>query len=148
MRKRSQRIQPIRKLAAHHEKDAARELGQALRTLETHKQQLEQLLRYRQEYALQMTSRGSQGISAARLQEYQAFMETLDQNIANQEAHILEAEQVCRELRAVWQQRHGRTDSLGKAITRLEKHEATGERRREQREADELSGRIRREPTT
>ncbi len=146
MRKRSRRIQPIRKLAAHHEQDAARELGQALRLLEDHKRQLEQLLRYRQEYALQMARDGSAGISAARLHEYQAFMETLDQNIAAQEARIREAEQICRQLRSVWQQRHGRTGSLDKAITRLEKTEAVGEKRREQRESDEFAARGRRGP--
>lgn len=148
MRKRSKRMQPIRNLAAHHEEDAARELGQALHTLETHRQQLQQLLRYRQEYALQMTQHGAQGISAVRLREYQTFMENLDQNIATQEAHIVEIEQACRVLRANWQQRHGRTDSLGKAIAQFEKSEAREERRREQRETDEFAGRARREPTT
>ncbi len=141
MARRSRRLRPIHRLAAGRENDAARALGLAQRELAAGREQLRQLTRYREEYVADMTRRGRDGISAARLREYQAFLDQLDAAIRIQCQRLQELEARCHDRRHQWHDRHRDSQVLEKVMARIAREERKAEARKEQRETDDFAGR-------
>ena len=137
MMKKSERMQPIRKLAADREQDAVKALGQSQRALNEHEQKLEQLKNYRAEYAKLFQQHGTQGMDGAQLQAYQTFIAQIDVAIHQQRQMIEFANEDCAEKRQDWQQTHTRTQVMDKAIDRFKQAEQKQEHKRQQKEADD-----------
>ena len=139
MMKKSERMQPIRKLVADREQDAMKALGQSQRALTEHEQKLEQLKTYRAEYAKLFQQHGAKGMDGAQLQAYQTFIAQIDAAIRQQRKMIEFANEDCAEKRQDWQQTHTRTQVMDKAIERFKHTEQKQEQKRQQKEADDHS---------
>lgn len=128
---------PIKKIAADHEHEAVKELGQSQRALSEHEMKLQQLKDYRTEYARLFQEHGSRGMDGSQLQAYQTFLAQLDTGIRQQMERIQYVEAECVEKRQVWQQRHTRTEALGKTVERFKQTENKLEDKKQQREMDD-----------
>lgn len=137
--KKSDRMMPIKQIAADHEQEAITQLGQTQRALSEHEMKLEQLKNYRIEYAKIFQEHGSRGMDGSQLQAYQGFLAQLDTAIRQQIDLIKHVEGECDEKRQVWQQRHTRTEVLGKTIERFQQAESTQAAKQQQREMDDRS---------
>ncbi len=137
--KKSDRMIPIKQIAADHEQAAVNELGQSQRALSEHEMKLEQLKNYRAEYAKLFQEHGSRGMDGSQLQAYQTFLSQLDTAIRQQIDMIAHVEGECMAKRDVWQARHTRTEALGKTVERFQNAERKQEDKQEQREMDDHS---------
>jgi len=138
MKKKSERIKPIRKLAQHHEDHAANDLGQSQQRLQNCRTRLNELTGFRLEYTQQFNQAGQSGISGRQLNAFQQFMSTLDEAIRRQHQLIADAENHYQQQNRQWQDMHRRTQVLDKTIQRITAQENSAQQRREQREQDEI----------
>lgn len=136
---RSKRMQPVLRIAAMRERDAARELGNAQRMLQEQEGRLAELRAYQAEYARDFQVQGSAGISAARFQEYQRFMASLNQAIEQQQQVVQNAVRVYAQKQQFWQQAYGKSKSLDKVMERYCTQEQYEQGQREQKAADEMA---------
>lgn len=137
--KKSERLEPVKQIAANHEQDAATALGQSQRVLTEHELKLQQLKLYREEYAKLFQEHGSRGMDGSQLQAYQTFIAQLDQGIKQQQEMIIRANTERDGKREEWQLRHTRTQALDKTVDRLKQSEQRQEDNKEQRELDDNS---------
>ena len=135
--KKSERMIPIKQIAADHEQEAVKELGQSQRALTEHEMKLEQLINYRAEYYKMFQQHGSRGMDGSQLQAYQGFLAQLDMAITSQRDMIQNVAVQRDEKRQVWQQRHTRTEALGKTVERYQLTEQKQQAKQEQRETDD-----------
>ncbi|MDH5408525.1 MAG: flagellar export protein FliJ [Gammaproteobacteria bacterium] len=135
--KKSERLEPIKEIAANHERDAAHALGQSQATLNEHEMKLQQLKEYRAEYARLFQEHGNRGMDGSQLQAYQTFISQIDLAI-EQQRHMIEHANIDRnDKRDEWQTRHSRTQALDKTVQKFRQTEQTQENKREQREQDD-----------
>ncbi len=142
----SKRMQPIARLAAERERDAARELVVSRRELEVHRGRLRELCGYRDEYGRRLNEAGVQGIDAAQLRDYRSFLTRLNEAIVEQERLGVVAQRDWEVCTARWQGTRTRTKALDKVVERLRHDEDRRECRREQGESDERAQRRRSDP--
>jgi len=136
---RSKRMQPVQRIAEMRERDAARELGNAQRVLQEQEGRLAELRAYQAEYARNFETLGSAGISAARFQEYQRFMASLNQAIEQQQVVVQNAIRACNQRKQLWQQAYGKSKSLDKVVERYCEQEQYEQGQREQKAVDEMA---------
>ncbi len=134
---RSKRMKPVKEVAEHREQDAARALGREQDRLAAERGKLQQLIAYRDEYALSFESRGGKGVNARELQNFRAFLGRLNAAIEQQGKVVAQAEQACEAQRRQWLQRRSRSQALGKVMDRYHRDEARERERREQAASDE-----------
>lgn len=135
--KKSERMLPIKQIAADHEQEAVKDLGRSQSALSEHEMKLEQLKNYRAEYARLFQEHGSRGMDGSRLRAYQSFLAQLDMAIRAQHDMIQHIVGECEQKRQVWRQRHTRTQALGKTVERFQHAERGQQDKQEQREADD-----------
>ncbi|RRQ20920.1 flagellar export protein FliJ [Thiohalobacter thiocyanaticus] len=136
---RSKRIKPVVDVAERREQEQARRLGAAQRELEQQRQQLDQLIQYRDEYARQFENAGNTGLSVARLQDYRVFLARLNQAIDQQRQRISQSEQACEQQRQHWLASRTRAQALDKVADRYREEENQAQERRDQTESDEFA---------
>ncbi len=139
-------MQPIARLAAERERNAARELAASRRELEAHRDRFRELCGYRDEYARRFREAGVRGIDAVQLRDYRSFLVRLHEAIAEQERLVMAAQRDWETYTARWQGTRIRTKALDKVVERLQHDEDRRERRREQGESDEHAQRRRPDP--
>ncbi len=140
--KRSERLQAIIRLVAHHELSVARQLGLCQHQLADSRRRLAELLDYRAEYQQQFGERASR--NGFRLGDFRAFFDKLDLAIAQQRRVVENATRQWEESRRQWLSVHRRHETLSNAAERMSMEERQEERRREQKSADDQS--LRRRP--
>ena len=136
---RSQRLDPVRKLAENKERDAARHMGECLRELEEHKKRLDELSHYRDEYSRRVTESGKSGIGIAQLNDYRRFLSQLNTAIVHQRKKITEVEREYLQRKSKWTGCHSRTQVLDKVASRYRAEEHKLAERVEQKVNDEKS---------
>lgn len=134
---RSERLNPVIKIAENKERDAARYMGECLRELEEHKKRLDELSLYRDEYSRKYTEVGKTGIGVTQLNDYRRFISQLNQAIVHQRQKIIEAEHEYQQRKTNWSDCHSRTKVLDKVATRYRTEEHKMEDRKEQKMVDE-----------
>ncbi len=139
-------MQPIARLAAERERNAARELGASRRELEAHRGRFRELCGYRDEYARRLREAGVRGIDAVQLRDYRSFLTRLHEAIAEQERLVMAAQRDWEAYTARWRGTRIRTKALDKVVERLQHDEDRRERCREQGESDEHAQRRRPDP--
>jgi len=137
----SKRLKPVHRVAESREQTAAREMGDSQRYVHAQEDRLEELRRYHTEYLERFHSAAKQGMSAMQLQEYRAFLAKLERAIREQESIITDGRNVHQLNKDNWQQKHVRTQALGKVIDRYKQSENHAQDQREQKEADDRSQR-------
>ncbi|MGN6388862.1 MAG: flagellar export protein FliJ [Burkholderiaceae bacterium] len=128
-------------LAGTESDDAAKRLGQAVRTGEEAEQKLALLVQYRDDYAARLQNGMGAGLPAADYRNYQSFIGKLDQAIDGQRRVVEQAQQRVGAERAAWQACERKRLSYGTLADRAQQREAVREQRRDQKQTDELAAR-------
>lgn len=138
---RSKRLEVVLSLEERQEQEALERLGEARKQVEAHREQVENLERYQQEYRDQIRASQQGVVPVARLQAWQAFIAQLDQVIAQQQRQLQQAEQVFEARRREWQQAWERRRGMEKYIESCRQQEQREQDLRDQKLADEAAGR-------
>jgi flagellar FliJ protein len=137
---RSDKLKPAARVAESRERTAARALGASQQRLAESEAKLEELYRYRDEYARRLAS-ASGGLDAGQLADFRAFLTRLNEAITYQEARVHEAQAQREQSRGTWVHTRRKADAIGKVMTRCIDQERREEDRREQKDTDERSQR-------
>jgi len=135
----SKRLNPIKKLADNKEKTAAQNLGQSLEQRKQHQTQLEQLINYRTEYLLSMSSKTAEGMSGDRLHQYHQFLKKLDSVIEQQQLTVEKSQLNVSKCQNKWQSDNSRATAIGKAMHSLRAKEVKAADKKESAQVDEMS---------
>ena len=138
-RKRSERLDPVRKVAGMDEQDASRELAHSQQVLAEQEGRLEQLRNYRDEYRRMLSGGGGQAVDPRRLRDQRAFLARLDEVIDQQEQVVQKSLEQYEQQRSGWVEARSRVNALGQAADRYRRDEQRQADRREQREQDDLA---------
>ncbi len=139
--KRSDRLQPVARLAQDREQQAGRLLGERRQLLQQYRQQLQELESYREEYLQRLQQAARNGIGAITLRHYQSFVGKLSEAIMQQQRIAEEAQQGVEEARNAWFQSRNRTKMVDSVMVNARTEEQRQELRSEQRESDERAQR-------
>ena len=137
----SKRLKPVQRVAESREQKAARHMGHSRKTLLEEEVKLNQLKQYHQEYLERFEVAARNGISAAQLQEYRAFLSKLDGAIKQQQEVVQASMRVHSTSKDNWRLKHTRTQALNKAVNRFKKQERAAADRNEQKACDERNQR-------
>jgi len=129
-------------LARSSTDDAARALGELTARRQHAARQLDMLRDYRQDYLQRLQSAMQGGLAAADCHNYQRFIATLDDAIAQQVAALDRAEAQLTDGRLAWQREKRKLNSYDALLTREQRAQAVLETRREQRVTDEHGARL------
>ncbi len=140
----SDRLKPVQRVAQNKEREAAKSFGDSRRKLQEEEQKLEQLRLFEQEYQNRFEAASRGGMSAGQLQEYQGFIAKLHLTIKEQENVVEQCRKFSGDMKQHWQEKHTRTEAIGKVMGRFEKEEHQERERMEQKLSDEFSNRARR----
>ena len=139
---RARRLQPARDVAEQRERDAAVELARARQTLAELQRQVDELNRFRIEYAERLCTRpGGELQSALLLKDGHCFLARLDIGIEQAERQLVEQRRLCEARQTQWIACRVRTRAIGKLAERHLARESRVEARIEQRDQDEVAAR-------
>lgn len=143
MADRSERIQPVARLADNRESRAAKELAEAQQRLEQQHQQLTNLHGYKQEYEQALQTAGRQGLRGQQVRDFHRFLIQVDQAIAGQQQVVERAEAEVEQARRKWLAARTETRRIETLQSWYAEEEVQREQRQEQKETDERAGRPR-----
>ena len=137
----SKRFKPVLRVAESHERNAAHQFGDSQRHTQEQEAKLDELRHYHDEYLERFNTVSRNGINAAQLREYQAFLAKLDLAIKEQEAVVQASSENQSIKKEAWQQKHVRSKVLDKVMQRYKTEEKHVAEKREQKEADDKNQR-------
>lgn len=136
-KKRSQRLEPVVKLAENEEQQAALALGDAQSSLAQAEERLEELRSYREEYINRFHANGAVGMSAVQMGDYRLFLSNLSRAIEQQTELVEQAAAVVEQQRQQWFSQRGKVKVLDNVVSRYQADEQRVLEKKEQREQDE-----------
>ncbi len=136
---RSQRLQPIQKLADNKEKVAAQVLGKSVEHRQGQLDKLSQLNCYRAEYVESMTKKTLQGMSGDQLQQYHQFLNKIDTAIEQQKSAVEQSAVDLSLSQNEWQSNNSRASAITKVVKNLKADELKERNKRETIQVDEMS---------
>jgi len=135
-------IQILINLSSQQSEAAATRLGLANKTRTEAQQKLSMLEEYRNEYAEQLQTQLSQGLSSAGYNNFKQFIATLDQTI-NQHKHVVQNSLILVEKHRIdWQASERKRLSYSTLTKRAETALRHQENKRDQKQTDEHASRI------
>ena len=135
--KSSRRLGPVAKLAKQRERNAASHLGDSLRQADLQQKQMDDLINYRDEYVAGFKAACKAGLSSVQLRDYQVFLSRLDSAILQQQQKLVASRQNCQQSQAKWQDEHGHSKMIDKAVEKRRQAENRRQDELEQREQDD-----------
>ena len=138
----SDRFKPVLKVAENREASAARKFGNSRKQQHEEEAKLKNLRDYHAEYLARFHQSASAGINASQLREYQAFIKKLEAAIYEQEEVVRKSQQNTSEHKQQWTEKHIRTQSMDKAMSRIVATEQKQRDAQEQKASDEVAQRI------
>ena len=133
----SERFKAVQRVNDFHEQNAARELGSHTQQFVAHQKRLEDLILYQIEYGRNFLDQGQAGMSATKLQDYQAFMANLTKAIEQQRLIIKQFEAENERLKRQWMATHQRSQAIDGVVAKLVVQENNVEDKRLQKELDD-----------
>ena len=121
---------------------ATQRLGRLTRERDEVKQQLDALVAYRDEYHARFTESARSGMAAGNMRNFQAFIDTLDAAIAQQQRLLEQAATRLETAKPEWRRQKQKLGSYEVLQARSDAVEASKAARREQRDADEHAARV------
>ncbi len=140
--KRSQRLEPVVRVAENREQQAARSLGDSQLALNQAQQRLDELENYRKEYIQRFHTTGATGMSAVQMGDYRLFLSNLSRAIEQQIGLVKQAAVTVEQQRQQWFSRRGKVKMLGNVVSRFQTEEQRVADRKEQLEQDERAQRM------
>lgn len=137
--KRSNRLEPVVKVAEDREQQAAQALGDSQLALTQASKRQAELENYRQEYTNRFHREGAVGMSAVQMVDYRTFLANLDRAIAEQVLLVQQAASMVDQQRQAWFNRRGKVKMLGNVVARYQADEQRDADRKEQGDQDERS---------
>ena len=128
-------------LASKESDAAAKLLGIALKNSEEASQKLDLLMQYRNDYALRYQANLENGISTTHFNNFQMFMQKLDQAIAGQQNVVNDARGRAEQARIAWIACEQKKMSFVTLSDRANKESAKRELWRDQKQNDEYAAR-------
>ncbi len=136
-RNRLKRMRKLADLARSEERRVCEEMGRAQRQLNEHEERLDELEAYRRDYSDKFRPGGH--LSPARWQDYQHFLQRIDDAVVEQRSQI-EAGKAARDAhRRRWLIRRQKLESIERVVERFRKDEDERAERRQQRTLDEIA---------
>ncbi len=129
---RSDRLQPVARLADKQQESAARALGEARQSQQSEEQRLQELLVYREEYVVDFQRRGRAGLTGVDLQRFQQFLGQIDKAIEQQHQRIRGALVQVEQRTGQWQQRATKAKAINNAVGQFAQAESLQADKREQ----------------
>lgn len=136
---RTQRLQPLLKIAERKQQDTAIGVAKARKRLHHYEQKLHQLISFRDDYHNRLQELSAQQQQASSLNEFYRFMRQLDAGIAGLKRQILQQQQQNRLDESSWREAKRKVDSLDRLINVLKLQESNYLLELEQNELDEHS---------
>lgn len=143
---RSKRLQPVQRVAASRENDAAIKMGESRQQLADQEARLDELKNYRNQYAAQFSTRGHTGLDVMQINDYRAFLARLTAAIQQQELLIEQYRSQHHQNQFHWQDVRRHTQAIDKLIARFRDDEQRQQLKREQQALDEHAARLHRRP--
>jgi flagellar FliJ protein len=139
--KRVERLDVVQQVATRNERDVASRLGEAERTAIDAEQKLVALERYRNEYEIQLASKGAAGTDISGVREFQAFLARLGDALVAQRQVLAQARAKRDEMLGEWRQAAQKAKVVETLAERWQDEARRDDDRRTQRESDELAQR-------
>ncbi|MDH3389949.1 MAG: flagellar export protein FliJ [Gammaproteobacteria bacterium] len=137
---RTQRLRPVVQHNDKKEKSALQEVARSQGVLEIEQGRLTRLQDYKLEY-LQKKKYDIGVFTPIELQEFNRFMQQLDQTIARQMELVQIRQRELEQKRDLWQASRIDARKMHKVVEKLQRQEVTEQERREQKALDEFSQR-------
>ncbi len=123
MKKKSARLKPVREMAENNVKQAVSEMVSAKNSHQTHEQKLQELISYRLEYIEQFQFRAKKGMQSSQLQQYQRFINQLDDAIQHQRVTVLQSGKILDDRKNHWRNKDSHKRAINKAVNRFKRKE-------------------------
>ena len=137
--KRSDRLEPVVRVAKNQKQQAASALGEAQTALTQAESRLAEFKAYREEYIRRFHEAGSLGMGAVQMEDYRKFLHNLSLAIDQQEDVVIQNIRVVEERRQQWFAMRGKAQMLDQVVNRYQNEEQRDLDRKEQGEQDERS---------
>ena len=137
---RTQRLRPVVQHTDKKEQQALQEVAQSQGLLEIEQTKLAQLKQYKQEY-LQKKQQDIGVFSPIELQEFNRFLQQLEETIARQKEVVELRRQEFERKREIWQATRIDSKVMHKVVDKLKQQENAELERREQKAMDEFAQR-------
>jgi len=138
-KKKSQRIEPVNKLAEKKEQEAAAEFGACNSQLQSMQNQLRKLYQYRDDYNRQFSQSTNQGMGSSRLQDYLRFINNINHSVDKVLEQINKKTEECKKKRLFWLEQHQQVKKYAKVKEHYLVEELKAENKIEQKQSDEFS---------
>lgn len=135
----SQRMQPVNRLAEKQEQESAMVYSQCLSKVQELEHQLQKLYSYRDGYNQQMTQLSSQGVGSHRLQDTLMFMSNLNKSIDSILMQIQQQKVVCEKKKSDWMVTHNKKRIYNKVTEKYSHQEQVIRDKNEQKLMDEYN---------
>jgi flagellar FliJ protein len=132
-------LQPVIDLMQTRTDEATRHLAQLIAAEQNARNKFEMLQQYRDEYALRFQQAIRQGIDRREWQNYQDFLQRLDEAITQQSQNVKQQEQHTLTGQQHWQQQRTKLKALDTLSERHRAKQITLELRYEQKMQDEFA---------
>ena len=133
----SARLQPISRIRKQQEENAGRLHGESIRQSEQQKNQLSELISYRDQYSKTFRLAGESGLTAVQMLEYRLFISRLDDAIAQQEQHVINGQNKCAASQNEWMTKRNKRKMIDKIVESRQSAEGKELQRKEQKELED-----------
>ena len=137
MKRASQRLQTVLKLAKLREQAAAQKLAESTRNYELQLQQQQQFHHYQLEYNSQYKEFEQVPVHALRLENYQRFYENLQDAKEGVQERVMLSDSQREQARFNWQQQYAKQKNMSKLIDKKKQQEEREDEQKSQREQDD-----------
>lgn len=134
---RSRKLDPVIDMARKATESELGKLGQTNALLQQAENQLDDLLRYRDEYLARFREDDPMLMSARKALDLRGFLAQLDQAIHAQQLQVNQSRQLVDRQQQNWQQARNKEQALDSLMDRYRADEQRRQQRLEQRENDE-----------
>ncbi|MEQ5970815.1 flagellar biosynthesis chaperone FliJ [Serratia liquefaciens] len=134
-------LMTLRDLAQDAVEQATRQLGQVRKAQQAAEQQLSMLLNYQDEYRQKLNNQLSGGMESSNWQNYQQFIGTLEQAIAQHRQQLTQWGEKVDHAMKQWQDKQQRLNAFETLHTRAQSAELQLENKRDQKLMDEFAQR-------
>jgi flagellar protein FliJ len=139
--KRSERMAPVQRVLGGTERDRARDMGAAQRSLVAAESRLQELQQYHADYLLGFKRTASAGGNALALRDFQQFLGRIEEAIRQQQQIVDQARQAAAGSTRQWQSAAQRVKAVDSVVDKWQGEERSRDNRLDQKAIDERAQR-------
>jgi flagellar protein FliJ len=139
--KRSDRMAPVQRVLGGAERDRARDMGAAQRSLQAAETRLQELQQYRSDYLGGFQRSAKAGGNVLALRDFQQFLARLEEAVRQQEQIVSQARQSVAGSTTQWQSAAKRVKAVDSVVDKWQCEERRREDQLEQKNFDERAQR-------